>query len=100
MSEQMDWEAISGDFLDMLLYGETEEALALTRETLDKGVPPVEFFERCVTPALGEVGDKFEALEIFIPELIDAAEIVQQINEEIINPAIESSSAEIGRAHV
>ncbi|HMR64730.1 MAG TPA: cobalamin-dependent protein, partial [Anaerolineae bacterium] len=38
-------------------------------------------------------GNRFETLEIFLPEMMIAAEIVQTINDEVINLAIQQDSA-------
>lgn len=76
-------------FLKHLLDGNTDEALALARELLEKGGKPMEFFEMCVGPSLKEIGQRFENLDIFLPEMVVAAEVVQQLNMRVLNPAIE-----------
>ncbi len=79
------------EFADLLLLGEPEQALEKTRQLLAQGVTPVDFFQQCVTPAMVEVGNRFETLDIFLPEMVGAAEIVKQIDEEIIQPLMISS---------
>lgn len=95
MSNGFDWEASKGNLLDYLLAGDSEKAVALAKDTLAQGVTPVEFFEKCISPALMEIGNRFETLDIFLPEMVVAAEIVQQINDEVITPSVRESSGEM-----
>jgi len=87
-------EKIQKDFLDILLAGDTDKAVALAKETLDSGTAPTEFFEACIAPSLAEIGKRFETLDIFLPEMVTAAEVVQQVNDDVITPAVESSQSE------
>jgi methylmalonyl-CoA mutase cobalamin-binding domain/chain len=86
--EQINWESLQEDFLNILLNSEIERALSITRETLAKGGSPADFFERCITPALEEIGNRFERLDIFLPEMVEAAELVELINKQVIQPGI------------
>jgi methylmalonyl-CoA mutase cobalamin-binding domain/chain len=88
----INWEDKQASLLDSLLKGNSDDAVALTRATLAERASPAEFFERCITPVLVEVGNRFETLEIFLPEMMIAAEIVQAINDEVINPALKRNS--------
>ncbi|MCJ7733223.1 MAG: cobalamin-dependent protein, partial [Anaerolineales bacterium] len=58
---------------------------------------PTEFFENCIAPTLQEVGKKFETLDIFLPEMVTAAETVEVVNTEVINPAVADSLSEVYR---
>lgn len=87
------WESLQQQFLDLLLDGSRFEAVDLARQTLEAGASPLEFFTQCITPALVEVGNRFETLDIFLPEMVVAAEIVEVVNEEVLNPALQSTDA-------
>ena len=87
---KVDWTVIRDHFLSILLAGESDQACSLARSALSEGIDPIEFFERCITPTLEEIGKRFENLTIFLPEMIEAAEIVEIINQEIIQPQIEA----------
>ena len=87
-----DWKVIQDEFVRILIDGETESAVRKTRQLLADGITPLDFFQHCITPAMVEIGNQFETLEIFLPEMVMAAEIVQKINEEIIQPALVSNS--------
>jgi len=80
--------------LEYLLAGNAAEALALAQKALDDGAKPMEFFEVCIGPSLKDIGQRFETLDIFLPEMVIAAEVVQKVNEQVINPAIEADNSE------
>jgi 5-methyltetrahydrofolate--homocysteine methyltransferase len=61
---------------------EEQEALALVKELLDGGTPPVQILDDCRT-AMEIVGKRFEEGEYFIPELIFAGEMLKAISEEV-----------------
>jgi 5-methyltetrahydrofolate--homocysteine methyltransferase len=64
-----------------------KEAVALTRSLLEKGVSPLEVLDDC-RAAMQIVGERFEAKQAFIPELIFAGEILKQITE-IVKPYLQ-----------
>ena len=57
---------------DALLEGDAEKATAATQAALDKGADPLALIQDVVVPALTEVGRRFEALEVFLPELMES----------------------------
>jgi 5-methyltetrahydrofolate--homocysteine methyltransferase len=86
-----DWKALQDEFVRMLIDGVAEPAIDKTRQLLAEGISPLDFFQQCITPAMVEIGNQFETLDIFLPEMVMAAEIVQRINVEIIQPALAST---------
>lgn len=86
-----EWETLIPKFIESLQAGDEETAIALARESLGSGVTPVEFFENCIAPSLKEIGKRFETLDIFLPEMVTAADTVERVNEEVINPAVAES---------
>jgi methanogenic corrinoid protein MtbC1 len=48
--------------------------VAATEKALSKGVDPLALIQEVVVPTLTEVGNRFEELEIFLPELMAAGE--------------------------
>jgi methanogenic corrinoid protein MtbC1 len=59
-----------------------DEALALTKEMLDAGTPPLQILEDC-RAAMEIVGKRFEEGQYFIPELILAGEMLKTISAEV-----------------
>ena len=73
---------------ELLLTADVDECSAWTRNALQQGVSPLDFFNQVFTPAMAAVGDKFSRLEIFLPELMDTAEKAKAISEQVIKPAL------------
>jgi len=49
----------------------------LTRQALVEGVAPDKIIDRYLIPAMGEVGDRYERNEFYVPELLAAAHAMQ-----------------------
>lgn len=73
-----------------ILDGDTDVALGLARKGLDMGVDPAEFIEKGFVPGIMEIGDLFEAGEVFLPEVMMAADAIKEAVA-ILNEAIEKS---------
>jgi methanogenic corrinoid protein MtbC1 len=65
------------------------EALRLT----ETGEEPLAVFLDCVEPCLADIGDRFSRLEVFLPELMLAADVVKGIQEELM-PSLQAGEAE------
>ncbi len=92
MSEYLEKQS---SFIKILLDAETDEALEWARAQLSSGVDPLLFFTEVFTPAMTQVGDLFGRLEIFLPELMDAAEKAKEVSEKVIQPALESMDSNV-----
>ncbi|GAH13330.1 unnamed protein product, partial [marine sediment metagenome] len=57
----------------VVTYNE-EEVINLANEAIEKGFNPLEVIERGLSEGARIVGDKFETLEIFLTELMLAAD--------------------------
>lgn len=57
---------------DMLIEGEAAKAVAAARKALAAGIDPFTLVEEVIVPSLTEVGRRFEAMEIFLPELMQS----------------------------
>lgn len=86
-----DWDTIQPHFEELLLAGNADEALTVARNALDQGVEPIAFFQECIAPSLEHIGTMFEELDIFLPEMVTAAGVVEAVNADVINPALEAS---------
>jgi len=67
-----------------------EEALALAREALDGGTPPVEVLDSA-REAMTVVGGRFEKGDYFVPELILAGEMLRDISD-LVKPLMAASA--------
>ena len=87
------WDTVREEFLGALLKADSDKAVSIAKESLAGGASPTDFFEQCISPALTEVGNRFETLDIFLPEMVEAAEVVNRVNDEVITPAVEANAA-------
>ncbi len=67
------------------LDGGVSESLKL----VESGMKPIEIFTGCIEPTLAEIGMQFSRLEIFLPEMINSAEVVKAIQKEL-KPLLEA----------
>ena len=74
-----------------------DDALAITNQMLDAGILPLDILDAC-REAMDIIGQRFEAGEAFIPELIMAGEMMSEISE-ILKPhmAGEAGAEKIGK---
>lgn len=54
--------------------GNADNASKLTIKLIDLGYPPLDIINNCLITAMNNVGDRFAKLEIFLPEVMMAAE--------------------------
>lgn len=57
---------------DALAAGDESGAVEATEAALEAGTPPLALIQDVIVPTLTEVGEKFENLDIFLPELMAA----------------------------
>ncbi len=59
---------------DAVLQGRKESAAEAAKAALDAGQAPLELVDRALIPALDQVGQKFEAGTLYLPQLLMSAE--------------------------
>jgi methanogenic corrinoid protein MtbC1 len=74
-----------------------EEALALAFKMLDEGYDPIQILNHCKA-AMEIVGQRFEANEYFLPELMLAGEMLTQISDKA-KPLIKQGAEEDAETH-
>jgi 5-methyltetrahydrofolate--homocysteine methyltransferase len=79
------------DLLNAVVELMEDEALALTKEYMEKGKNPNDVFD-VYKAALAEIGARFERKEYFVPELILSGELIQA-GSEIIKPYLGAATA-------
>jgi trimethylamine corrinoid protein len=74
-----------------------EDAVRLAQEELKSGTPPAEILDHC-REAMAIIGQRFEAGDCFVPELILAGEILRQISD-VVKPYLTQATEvkKIGR---
>jgi corrinoid protein of di/trimethylamine methyltransferase len=70
-----------------LVEGDPEATVSLTRQALGSGLEPMEIINQGLMPGMDQVGEQFAEGEMFLPDLIIAAEGMQQAME-ILDPEL------------
>lgn len=92
-----DREALLDRLYEAVLSGDAEQAVATTNEGLGSDVEPTALLFDAMIPALEEVGRRFEAGVVFLPEMLIAANAMQKAMT-ILRPLIVAAGVEtIGR---
>ncbi len=73
----MDKQQLFDEMKTAVLEGEIEAAEEIARKALEMGVPPLECIEEGFVAGINEVGRLFEEGEVFLPELVAAAEVMK-----------------------
>lgn len=60
-----------------ILAYDPDAALIATKAAIQAKIPPMDIIEKALVPAIERVGDKFEKMEIFLPDLMLAADAVR-----------------------
>jgi 5-methyltetrahydrofolate--homocysteine methyltransferase len=85
---------------EAVISGNEKAAAAAVKEALAAGVDPVVVVTEGVSPAMAEVGKRFECGEAFVPELLIASRATKAIFE-IIRPLLAKKGAQpVGRVVV
>ena len=82
----MELEKLKLEFQELILNGQSEKAIARVNEILDTGMTPLDFFQTIFTPTMEFIGEMFGRLDIFLPELLTAAETAKLIIEKSVQP--------------
>ncbi len=80
-------EEIRTGLREALTNGDTDTSVNLTRKALEEGAVPLDLIQQVIVPTLTKIGQDFQELVIFLPELMasgDAAEKITGILEEVM----------------
>ena len=87
----MDETQILDGLKDAVLAYDIEAASRLTRQGLDQGMPPLRLIDAGLSRGIAVIGEKFQTMEIFLPELMMAAKVFLEAMK-ILEPAILASA--------
>ena len=73
--------------------GGVDKVRQLVQKAIDQGVTPMDILEKSLRPTMEEVGKKFESLEIFLPEMLQAADAMTA-GVEILRPHLAAGGGE------
>jgi len=73
--------------------GEVDRVKALIQTAVEQGVGATDILEKSLRPTMEEVGKKFESLEIFLPEMLQAADAMMA-GVEVLQPHLAAGGGE------
>ena len=73
--------ALLEEAMNSIIRLDAQKAADIAKKALDEGLDPIELLAEGFTPGISEVGDRFGRGEMFLPELILAANIMQEAND-------------------
>lgn len=88
-----DKEKLLSELQTAIIDGDEDRAKAAAQKCLEAGVPPMEAVEKGLRDGLRIVGERFERLEVFLPEMMMAADAGNVVME-VLEPAIAASGLE------
>jgi len=90
-----------GDFYEELqecmLDGDDELAVGITEKALADGMDPLDIIQKNMVPILNDIGDQFARLELFLPDLVMAAEVATAVKEVISDKLVKAEGVETGK---
>jgi methylmalonyl-CoA mutase cobalamin-binding domain/chain len=63
--------------------GDSQTGVAEAKKLNDAGHKIEDIFEKAIVPCLQDIGDRFSRLELFLPEMMEAADVVKAIHKEM-----------------
>ena len=81
---------LRNQLISALQQGEVEETERLTHSALETGADPLAMIQDLLIPTLTQVGQQFQAFEIFLPELMAAGDAAQAATKILENAIVAS----------
>jgi corrinoid protein of di/trimethylamine methyltransferase len=78
---------------DAIVSQNVASTAQLAKEALDAGIPAIDIITKGLSPGMKIVGDKFEAAEIFLPQIMMSAKAMSGAME-ILTPELEKAKVE------
>ncbi len=78
---------------DLLIARDTDSVIEITNKVISDGHNPMELMNQAFIPAINEVGELFGCGQMFLPELIEAANAMKAATD-IVNDELERGATE------
>jgi len=82
--------------MDSIISPDQKKADEIAKKALDEGIDPLEIMNRGFRVGITRIGEQFDRGEIFLPELIQSAEVMKSVSEIIISALPEDSKEKRG----
>lgn len=79
------------EIIDVIVDGESDDAVELVEKALDAGVPATDIIERGLVVGMGIVSRKYDEKEYFVPDLAASADAMSEALE-ILKPLLDQSA--------
>ena len=76
-----------------MITAEANKLLAAIEDAFQQGIEPLDIIDKGLTPAMREIGERFRRYEIYLPEMMMAAEAWEQAMR-ILEPRISATAGE------
>ncbi len=100
MRENDSWKDLAAAMRAAIVDGEEQAAAALAAQGLDQGLSPLDILEQGFFPGMQEVGEKFERCELWLPEVMLAAEAMEAAVAVLQEPLASCGEAGAGQGVV
>ena len=85
------------ELLDCMMDGDDETGVEITRATIEAGTDPLDIVQKCLVPILDDIGEQFARLELFLPDLVMAADVAKAVKDEIREHLLNNSGEAAGK---
>ena len=80
------------ELLDCMMDGDDETGVEITRAAIEGGMDPLDIVQKCLVPILDDIGEQFSRLELFLPDLVMAADVAKAVKDEIREHLLSTSA--------
>jgi len=81
------------ELLDCMMDGDDETGVEITKAAIEGGTDPLDIVQKCLVPILDDIGEQFSRLELFLPDLVMAADVAKAVKDEIREHLLSTSDA-------
>ena len=81
------------ELLDCMMDGDDETGVEITKAAIENGTDPLDIVQKCLVPILDDIGEQFSRLELFLPDLVMAADVAKAVKDEIREHLLSNSES-------
>ena len=81
------------ELLDCMMDGDDETGVEITKAAIEAGTDPIDIVQKCLVPILDDIGEQFARLELFLPDLVMAADVAKAVKDEIREHLLSNSGS-------
>ena len=93
-------EKLLEDLREAVVNGEEEKAEELAKRAIEVGLDPVKVITETLSKGMKVVGDKFKKMEMYLPEVMLAAEAMKRANKILLEKISEEGKGRVTKGRV